>query len=187
MRVDVLSREYPPEVYGGAGVHVAELVRALRARDDVEARVRAFGAPRDEPLTSSYAELADLVAGTGSFDITFTDEYIEGVAPGIDRRLLRKLKHGDYSLEGHVDLHGMRRDEAREEIARFFAAARHEGKRCVLVVHGRGLRSKDNIPVLKELLVGWLTRGSIGAGVLAFCTARPSDGGAGAVYVLLRR
>ena len=48
MRVDVLSREYPPEVYGGAGVHVAELVRALRGRGDVEARVHAFGAPRDE-------------------------------------------------------------------------------------------------------------------------------------------
>ncbi|GAA4698315.1 glycogen synthase [Nocardioides conyzicola] len=60
MRVDVLSREYPPEVYGGAGVHVAELVRALRARSDVEAHVHAFGAIRDEPLTSSYADLAEL-------------------------------------------------------------------------------------------------------------------------------
>ena len=60
MRVDVLSKEYPPEVYGGAGVHVAELVRALRARDDLTARVHAFGAPREEPLTSSYADLPDL-------------------------------------------------------------------------------------------------------------------------------
>ncbi|MFC7492825.1 MULTISPECIES: glycogen synthase [unclassified Nocardioides] len=60
MRVDVLSREYPPEIYGGAGVHVAELVRALRARPDVEAHVHAFGAPRDEPLTASYADLAEL-------------------------------------------------------------------------------------------------------------------------------
>ncbi|MBZ5737626.1 glycogen synthase [Nocardioides mangrovi] len=60
MRVDVLSREYPPEIYGGAGVHVAELVRALRARPDVEAHVHAFGALRDEPLTSSYADLAEL-------------------------------------------------------------------------------------------------------------------------------
>ena len=65
MRVDVLSREYPPEVYGGAGVHVAELVRALRAHPDVEAQVHAFGAPRhdpgaDEPLMASYADLAEL-------------------------------------------------------------------------------------------------------------------------------
>ena len=56
----MLSREYPPEVYGGAGVHVAELVRALRARPDVEAHVHAFGAIRDEALTSSYADLAEL-------------------------------------------------------------------------------------------------------------------------------
>src|SRR6476469_6851664 len=56
MRVDVLSKEYPPEIYGGAGVHVAELVRALRSRGDVETRVHAFGAPRDEPLTTSYAD-----------------------------------------------------------------------------------------------------------------------------------
>ncbi|MCW2759537.1 MAG: hypothetical protein JWO46_3283 [Nocardioidaceae bacterium] len=66
MRVDVLSKEYPPEIYGGAGVHVAELVRALRARDDVDARVHAFGAPRDEPGTRSYADLAELATSNGA-------------------------------------------------------------------------------------------------------------------------
>ncbi|GAA2129780.1 glycogen synthase [Nocardioides bigeumensis] len=65
MRVDILSKEYPPEVYGGAGVHVAELVRALRARGDVDARVQAFGAPRDEAGTTSYPDLAEL-AGTNA-------------------------------------------------------------------------------------------------------------------------
>jgi alpha-maltose-1-phosphate synthase len=60
VRVDVLSREYPPEVYGGAGVHVAELVRALRSRPDVTAHVHAFGAVRDEELTASYPDLAEL-------------------------------------------------------------------------------------------------------------------------------
>jgi alpha-maltose-1-phosphate synthase len=66
VRVDVLSKEYPPEVYGGAGVHVAELVRALRARSDVEAHVHAFGAPRDEPLTASYADLAELAGANAA-------------------------------------------------------------------------------------------------------------------------
>lgn len=65
MRVDVLTKEYPPEIYGGAGVHVAELVRALRDRDDVEARVHAFGAPRSEELTTSYAE-PDALAGANA-------------------------------------------------------------------------------------------------------------------------
>src|SRR6476646_7377299 len=60
MRIDVLSKEYPPEVYGGAGVHVAELVRALRVLPDVDARVRCFGAPRSEPGTTAYAEPSSL-------------------------------------------------------------------------------------------------------------------------------
>jgi alpha-maltose-1-phosphate synthase len=60
VRVDILTKEYPPNIYGGAGVHVAELVRALRARGDVEARVRAFGAPVQEEGTSGYADLPQL-------------------------------------------------------------------------------------------------------------------------------
>ena len=60
VRIDVLTKEYPPEIYGGAGVHVAELVKALRRRSDVEARVHAFGGPRDEELTTSYPDLAAL-------------------------------------------------------------------------------------------------------------------------------
>jgi len=67
------------------------------------------------------------------------------------------------------------------------AEARQDGKRCVLVVHGRGLHSKDQRPVLKEAVVNWLGRTGLRKQVLAFCTARPYDGGAGALYVLLRR
>lgn len=60
MRVDILSKEYPPAIYGGAGVHVAELVRALRSRGDVDVQVRCFGAPRDEAGTTAYPDLPDL-------------------------------------------------------------------------------------------------------------------------------
>lgn len=79
MRVDILTREYPPEVYGGAGVHVAELARALRTLPDLEAHVRAFGGPREEPLTSSYADLAELAAAnpalrTLGVDLTIADD-----------------------------------------------------------------------------------------------------------------
>ncbi len=78
MRVDVLSKEYPPEVYGGAGVHVAELVRALRARDDLTTHVHAFGAPRAEAQTSSYADLAELSSANAALrtlgvDLTIAD------------------------------------------------------------------------------------------------------------------
>ncbi len=66
MRVDILSKEYPPAVYGGAGVHVAELVRALRARGDVEVQVRCFGAPRDEADTTAYADLPELASANAA-------------------------------------------------------------------------------------------------------------------------
>lgn len=134
-----------------------------------------------------YAELADLVEGAGPFDISATDEYIEALGPGIDKRLLRKLKAGDYALQSHLDLHGLNSEEARIEVDTFLTKARADGRRCVLIIHGRGHNSKDGVAVLKERLQVWLTRGRIGRGVLAFCTARPVDGGAGAVYVLLRK
>jgi starch synthase len=84
MRVDILSKEYPPEIYGGAGVHVAELVRALRAREDVEARVHAFGAPREEDGTASYAELAELAGANGAIRTLGVDLAMAGPCAGTD-------------------------------------------------------------------------------------------------------
>jgi DNA-nicking Smr family endonuclease len=133
------------------------------------------------------AELADLCGGDGPFDIADTDEYIEGTAEGIDRRLLKRLRAGDYAVQAHVDLHGATREEARDRVARFILDSRRAGRRCVLIVHGRGIHSKDQVPVLKQAVRTWLERGQIARSVLAFASARPSDGGVGAVYVLLRR
>lgn len=135
----------------------------------------------------TLARLAELVSGDGPFDITDTDEYIEGSIAGVDRRVLAALRRGDYAVQAHLDLHGLTKAEAKEAVDRFLTSARRDGKRSVLLVHGRGLNSKDHIPVLKEQLTVWLQRGRIGKAVLAFATARPHDGGAGAVYVLLRR
>ena len=84
MRVDVLSKEYPPEVYGGAGVHVAELVRALRSRDGLETRVHAFGAGRDEPLTASYAEPAELTGANAALRTLGVDLAIAEACAGAD-------------------------------------------------------------------------------------------------------
>jgi DNA-nicking Smr family endonuclease len=100
---------------------------------------------------------------------------------------LTRLRQGQFAVQSHLDLHGRTRVEARQEVEQFVVASRQRGLRCVLIVHGRGLNSRDQIPVLKQALKVWLARGRIARSVLAFCTARPSDGGAGAVYVLLRR
>jgi DNA-nicking Smr family endonuclease len=147
--------------------------------------------PRLPELIDEHAEalaqLSDLVAGQGDFDIADSDEFIEGAILGTDRNLLRTLRRGDFSLQGRLDLHGMTQAEAKTAVDRFLTDSRRAGKRCVLIVHGRGLHSKDQVPVLKGLLKVWLSQKHVGKLVLAFATARPQDGGAGAVYVLLRR
>ncbi|HET7195312.1 MAG TPA: glycogen synthase [Nocardioides sp.] len=84
MRLDILSKEYPPEVYGGAGVHVAELVKALRGRGDVDVRVRAFGAPRDEDGTTSYAEPAELAGANPALRTLGVDLTIAAGCEGSD-------------------------------------------------------------------------------------------------------
>jgi DNA-nicking Smr family endonuclease len=135
----------------------------------------------------ALAQLSELVAGSGDFDVADSDEFIEGGAPGMDRNLMRSLRRGDFALQGQLDLHGMTQAQAKEAVDRFLTDSRRVGRRCVLIVHGRGLNSKDQVPVLKEQLKVWLSQKRVGRLVLAYATARPQDGGAGAVYVLLRR
>ncbi len=137
--------------------------------------------------TEALTRLAELVSGDGPFELSDTDEFVEGHVHGLEPRVLRKLKQGEFSTQAHVDLHGLTKDEAKDAVARFLLDAHVKGLRCVLVVHGRGLHSKDQVPVLKAGLQQWLARGRAARHVLAFCTARPSDGGLGAMYVLLRR
>jgi DNA-nicking Smr family endonuclease len=139
-----------------------------------------------DPEIEAYEELRALVRGDAPFDLVDSDEFIEGSVHGLDPRVVRRLRKGEFAVQGHVDLHGMTREKAKAALDMYLAGARHGGKRCVLVVHGRGLHSKDQVPVLKEALKRWMTT-AFAEHVLAFATARPHDGGAGAVYVLLRR
>ncbi len=131
--------------------------------------------------------LEGLIAGTTRFDVSETDEHVEGMVVGFDLRTLRKLRAGEFSYQAHVDLHGMTADEAKAAVRQFVVDSVRHGRRCVLVIHGRGLKSRDRRPVLKDGLKHWLTRGELGRVVLAFSTARACDGGNGAMYVLLRR
>ena len=132
-------------------------------------------------------ELRDLVEGRGAFSIQCTDEYVEGVAPGVDHRLAQRLHRGEFTVQEQCDLHGHTVDEAKAVLLRFVTQAYTTGQRCVRVIHGRGRNSRDNRPILKEQVQIWLSHGGLSRLVLAFATAPAADGGAGAVYVLLRR
>jgi DNA-nicking Smr family endonuclease len=133
------------------------------------------------------AHLSDLISGTAQMDITFSDEYIEGSVTGFSRKLMRRLKKGRFPIQDYIDLHGLKKREAEIRLRDFLLKSQRLGLRCVLVVHGRGLNSENNIPVLKERLPVWLNRGPIKKIVLAFSTARTYDGGTGAIYILLRK
>jgi DNA-nicking Smr family endonuclease len=133
------------------------------------------------------AALSDLVSGVGAFDLTETDEYIEGARVGLDPRLLSRLRRGEFAVQDHIDLHGMIQPDAKLALLDFVLKCVGKGMRTVLVVHGRGLGSPGGRPVLKHAAAQWLSHGEIGAHVHAFATAKAQDGGAGAMYVLLRR
>lgn len=140
-----------------------------------------------DPDLEAYDELRSLVTGEVAFDISDTDEFIEGHAHGLDTQVVRKLRRGEFAVQAHLDLHGLLKEAAKAELEAFVTRSRHAGKRCVLVVHGRGLHSKDQVPVLKDALKRWMGQARFAQHVLAFATARPHDGGAGAVYVLLKK
>jgi DNA-nicking Smr family endonuclease len=102
---------------------------------------------------------------------------------GLPRSVLRDLRRGRWVVEAQLDLHGRNRDEARDQVALFIAGCVAQERRCVRIVHGKGLRSPGREPVLKKLVLGWLAQKRE---VLAFCQARTVEGGAGAVIVLLQ-
>lgn len=131
--------------------------------------------------------LDDLVEGNVPFDVSDSDEFIEGYVKGLDKRIIKKLRKGEFVFEKYIDLHRLKREEAKEKLKNFLHQSKQMGVRSILVIHGRGLHSKDKIPVLKQLIVNWLIRGSLRKIILAFTSARPCDGGTGAIYILLRK
>lgn len=106
------------------------------------------------------------------------------LAPGAQRRLLLRLRRGRYAIQNHIDLHGLTVAEAKATCEAFLTDNRKRDRRCLRIVHGKGLRSARGHGVIKTALAAWLARRD---DVLAYCSAPPHDGGTGALYVLLRR
>lgn len=144
-------------------------------------------APREAAAPAVGHPLQDFMDGVVEFALEFTDEYLEGHVVGLDALTVGKLRAGQYSPEGHLDLHGMNALQAYEALIGFMRAAYHKGMRTVLVIPGRGKNSPDGMGVLREKVQAWLTHDPFKRVVLAFCTAQPAHGGAGALYVLLRK
>jgi len=143
--------------------------------------------PPPEPLQRRRDEAAALRASlSDDFDVESlldTDAALSFRRPGIGADVVKKLRRGAWAIQDQVDLHGLRRDEARERLAAFLRDVRKRGLRCVRVVYGKGNGSPGKAPVLKPKVQSWLVQKE---SVIAFTQARAADGGAGALVVLLR-
>lgn len=143
--------------------------------------------PEPLPLQRERDEAAVMrEALSDEFDVEtllHTDDQLSYRRPGLGPEVVRKLREGRWAIQREIDLHGLRTDEAREALGRFVRASHQQGLRCVRVVHGKGLGSPGRAPVLKGRVLRWLVQKKE---VMAFVQARPADGGAGALVVLLR-
>jgi DNA-nicking Smr family endonuclease len=170
-----------------------ELFRAEMAADGVveiklEARAE-LQKPRPKPIAAQRiadeaAVPSELLKDTSGWDGDVdTGDNITFLRNGLGRDVLKKLKRGHWAIQSELDLHSHTTLAARDELARFLAHARHNGLRCVRIIHGRGTRSVNNVPLLRNKVRLSLSQRDE---VLAFCDASPADGGAGAVLVLLK-
>jgi DNA-nicking Smr family endonuclease len=124
----------------------------------------------------------DFSSGDSPLEIEPGDEWSFS-RPGLPHQTMRRLRRGHWPIEAQLDLHGYTRDQALRELNAFLDDSHRRDFRCVRVIHGKGLSSRNQEPVLKARIGGWLSQRN---DVLAFCQARPEDGGSGAVLVLLR-
>jgi DNA-nicking Smr family endonuclease len=183
----------------------AALERERAARDKLERELFATTVGRVQPLRKAAGpavprarpkplprqrerdEAAVLVeALSDEFDVESlleTDAALSFRRRGIGPEVVRKLRRGVWAIQAQLDLHGLRRDAARERLAEFLRLAVRDGLRCVRVIHGKGNGSPGREPVLKSRVKGWLVQKNE---VIAFAQARASDGGHGALLVLLR-
>ncbi|MBS1186519.1 MAG: mismatch repair protein MutS [Burkholderiaceae bacterium] len=125
-------------------------------------------------------------AMSDEFDVTTlleVDETLSYRRDGIGPDVVRKLRKGHWVIQDEFDLHGMRRDEARDALADFLREVTKRGLRCVRIIHGKGLGSVNKEPVLKKMVHKWLVQKDE---VIAFCQAKAADGGSGALVVLLK-
>lgn len=138
--------------------------------------------PFPKPRTSHLEEhLIDALDDTTIGKVSLEDA-LSFIAPGLPKNILTKLRQGYFGLDAEIDLHGLTSHEAKRQLLNFLQCCVKENCRCVHIVHGKGYRSPDNYPILKNNINLWLRRHK---DVQAFCSAPPKDGGTGAVYVLL--
>ena len=192
--VDILRSESPepatdPEtdraLFEAAMADVERITQNICNKQQLQ-KSDAAGPDNKPDESETLLHLQELVETGKGFVVADTPEYIEGIGYNVNRQVAKQLHNGQFSIQGHIDLHGLAVESAREAFENFLKESIDAGKRMVLIIHGRGLSSPAK-PILKTNVIKWLTTGLWRKWVMAFTSARLCDGGAGATYVLLRK
>ena len=145
-------------------------------------RLQPMPEPRQTVLDEQAALREAMSDAVNIESLLLTDDGLSFRRPGVDASVVTRLRRGQWSIQGELDLHGLRREQARDELASFVRSAARRGARCLRVVHGKGHGSPGKQPVLKGKVHKWLAQC---AEVIAFTQAPGPEGGAGALLVLL--
>jgi DNA-nicking Smr family endonuclease len=164
-----------------AGVH--PIARDPVVEENIEMK------PAEKPgyiaENDALSQLVRLVKHGEGFIVSATPEYMEGTGYHARQEYARRLHRGDFSIQDHIDLHGMNVENAKEAFESFMKASFISGKSAVLIIHGRGLSSPGEA-ILKNKVREWLSQSYWLKRVIAYASAQWHDGGGGATYVLLR-
>ena len=158
-------------------------VRPLKTENKVSEKPRPKPYPKQH-IADEQNVLEELATGISDEWIELSGDELNYARDGISRQIMRRLRTGRYIIEAELDLHGLRRDEAKRELIWFIKECSLNGFRCARIIHGKGQRSPNKQPVLKTKTANWLKQMD---SVLAYCTAPKTDGGTGALYVLLKK
>lgn len=136
--------------------------------------------PKKQPVN---AEPAFKEPSNSKVDKLYQEDSLSFLAPGLQKNILQKMRKGYFGFDASIDLHGLTSEQAKHQLAQFLRLSEEEGCRCVHIIHGKGYRSADNHPVLKNDINVWLRHYK---SVQAFCSTPAKHGGTGAVFVLLK-
>lgn len=188
MRLNSPAPEEDPEtdqaLFEAAMADVARIPQNICAKQKL--KPSGIAGPDSTDESETLLHLEKLIKTGKGFVVADTSEYVEGIGYNMNREIAKRLHSGEFSIQGHIDLHGLTVARAREAFENFLKESISSGRRMVLIIHGRGLSSPAK-PVLKTKVVKWLTTGRWRKWVMAFTSARLCDGGAGSTYVLLRK
>ena len=170
-----------------AGKHRVPTTGPDPGREFRSQKLETFRSKEEEEADAAREQLRALTMGGVRFEVSDDGSHVEGRRIDVNPTLLRRLRRGQFPVDGRLDLHGLTLEEARAAVVTFLGRMRDRGETAVLIVHGKGQHSHGGIGILRGEISAWLSQGAAAQHTAAFATAHKDDGGEGATYVLLLR